>query len=86
MIANAGDANKTKFIIRLVIGAWSISTFILTDIYNNLLISYATSPNPQPLLNSIYDLVDHPEIHVGVDAGFEYYVDPKVSYKSFQII
>ncbi len=78
ILARPGDSNNTKLIIRLVAGAWCVATFVLTNIYSNLLISYVTSPNPKPMLSSINDLANRPEIHVAVDTGYEYYIDPIV--------
>ena len=77
-LARPGDSNKTKLLIRLVAGAWCVATFVMTNIYSNLLISYVTSPNPKPVLSSINDLANRPEIHVAVDTGYEYYIDPIV--------
>ena len=48
--------------IILIAGAWVLATFVLQNYYYTLLISYVTSPNPQPLIKSIYDLRYRPEL------------------------
>ena len=50
--------------IRIMIGCWALATFVLANYYTTLIISYTTAPNPQPMIKSIYDLRNRPDIRV----------------------
>lgn len=51
----------------LICGVWSIAAFVLINAYNSTFISYLTLPNQKPLIDSIYDLRDRPDIHLVTD-------------------
>lgn len=53
-----GWISNRRLSTRIVIGSWSIAAFILGLMYNTELTSFITAPNPQPLINTIYDLRD----------------------------
>lgn len=66
--ATAGQFLKLKTSsILLVAGSWSLAALILTNYYNTLLISYVSAPNPKPLIKSIRDLRDRPDIFLVTD-------------------
>lgn len=74
-----GDASGNKsFMIHLLAGTWCIATFFLTNLYSLDLTAYVTAPNPQPLLESIYDLPNHPGIQTVMNDGVGFFVDPSV--------
>lgn len=48
-----------------VVGAvWCIATLVLVNAYNSTLISYVALPNQKPLINSIYDLRNRPDVNL----------------------
>jgi hypothetical protein len=53
----------------MVAAVWCLAALVLVNGYNSLLISYVTSPNAEPLIQSIKDLGHTSDIHVVVDAG-----------------
>ena len=55
---------------RLVAGAWCVTTFVLMQAYTSTLFMYIVTPSTDPLLvNSVYDVVNKPQIHLVVEAG-----------------
>ena len=66
MVAGPGYSSKHKHILVycMLAGTWCIATFFLTTIYGVDLVAHVTAPNPKPLLGSIYDMLEHPEIQV----------------------
>ncbi|EFX79069.1 hypothetical protein DAPPUDRAFT_245402 [Daphnia pulex] len=57
-----------RLFIRLIAITWCLAAFVLVSSYNSLLISYVTSPNAQPLINSMADLPNS-SVEIVVDAG-----------------
>ena len=55
--------------VRIVVGLWGLSVFVLHNYYTGDLTSFITAPNPQPLIKSIYELNDRPDILVVTDSG-----------------
>ncbi len=55
--------------IRIVVGLWGLSVFVLHNYYTGDLTSFITAPNPQPLIKSIYELNNRPDILVVTDSG-----------------
>ena len=51
----------------IILGSWSLSTFVLMNFYTTLLISDVTAPEPKPLIRSIRDLVDRDDVHLVTD-------------------
>ena len=54
----AGFRAPKKFNMRLIGGAWCLAALILTNYYSSALISFITSANPQPLVNSAEELAN----------------------------
>ncbi|KAK4013130.1 hypothetical protein OUZ56_025370 [Daphnia magna] len=48
-------------------GAWCIATFVIVNAYNSTLISHVTLPKKEPLIKSIYDLRNRPDVHLVTD-------------------
>ena len=55
--------------IRLVASAWCLASFILGTYYSADLISYITVPTITPLIKSIRDLPERPDVHLVIDKG-----------------
>ena len=51
----------------MVLGGWCLAVFILVNVYDSLLTSYITAPNPRPLIKSIYEIRTRPELRVVVN-------------------
>lgn len=62
-----GHGFSQRLTIRIVIASWSLTALVLINSYNSLLTSFITAPNPQPLIKSIYELRDRPDIRLVTD-------------------
>lgn len=62
--AISGHSFSHKVSIRLVSGVWFISAFVLVNYYTSLLIAYVAAPHHNPLIKSIYELRNRPEIYL----------------------
>ena len=58
-----------KLAVRFLAGAWCLTCFVLVTAYSSVLISFVTSPNYKPLVNSIYDLPKDTRIKMTVNKG-----------------
>ena len=61
-----GTVNQRKsLVIRLMVGAWVLSCFVLITAYSSVLISFVTAPdNLKPIIDSFEDLPKNPKIHI----------------------
>jgi len=62
-----GYGFSQRLTIRIVIASWSLTALVLINSYNSLLTSFITAPNPKPLIKSIYELRDRPDIRLVTD-------------------
>lgn len=46
---------------------WCLAAFVLSQAYNSTLITYVIAPNENPLINSVLDIVNNPNIHLLVE-------------------
>ena len=53
-----------RLAIRIVIATWSLGALLLINYYNSLCISFLTIPIKKPLIQSIEELQNHPEIRL----------------------
>ncbi len=65
----AGRSFSTSIPILILTGVWEFTSFLLSNYYTTLLISYVTAPNPQPMIKSIYELQNRPDLRVVIDKG-----------------
>ena len=63
----AGARLDRKLAVRLSTGTFLIGMFILTSYYINLMTSFMTAPNPQPLIKSVNDLANRSDLHLVTD-------------------
>lgn len=57
--------------VRLVIGAWCLTTFVLLNVYNGVLTSYMTATRQaRPIINSIEDVAYDPSIKLVLEKGW----------------
>ena len=70
-LANCAIGNNRQLVIRLLVGAWCLTCFVLITAYSSVLISFLTAPDTyKPIINSINELPKKPFIRVTVDKGF----------------
>lgn len=62
-------SSKSYWLTRIVAAAWCLGSFVIFNSYNTTLISYVTAPLKDPLVKTIYDVKDKPEVKVIVDRG-----------------
>jgi hypothetical protein len=62
MIGGPCTSNRLPF--RLVAGVWTLAAFIFVQAYTSTLFTYVVAPVNHPLINSLYDIADNPEIHL----------------------
>ena len=67
---SGGQCVSKRLTIRLVVGAWCLVALFLGQAYNTTLITYVIAHNGQPLISSIHDIVNNPNIHVLVEKGW----------------
>ena len=63
---------RKSLVIRVMTGAWCLSCFVLITAYCSVLVSFLTQPDKlnKPIIDSIEDLIKHPEIRVTVKKGW----------------
>lgn len=59
--------NNQKLVNQIVLGTWCLATVVLSIYYTTLMTSFTTAPNAQPLIRSIHELRDRPEIRFVTD-------------------
>lgn len=66
----AGVLPSKKIPVLFIIGTWCMAVFILSNIYTSLVTSFILAPNPQPLIKSIYELQQRPEVRLVSDYNY----------------
>ena len=65
-----GFCKKNNLSIRFVMGAWCVTAFVFVQAYTSTLFTYIVTPNFTPLLvNSVYDVINKPEINLVIVGG-----------------
>ncbi|EFX82128.1 hypothetical protein DAPPUDRAFT_241227 [Daphnia pulex] len=62
MVGGPCTSNRLPF--RLVAGVWTLAAFIFVQAYTSTLFTYVVAPVNHPLIDSLYDIADNPEIHL----------------------
>ena len=62
-----GVCYPTLLRIRLIAAAWCLAAFFVVNAYNTTLISFISSPNLQPVIDSIYEIQKKPELRMVLD-------------------
>jgi hypothetical protein len=63
------DCGSKNRVTIFVAGLWAVLCFVLANSYRSRLISFLTSSSQEPLLDSIYDLPNKPNVHLVVEEG-----------------
>jgi len=58
--------------ILIVAGVWGLAILLLSNYYTTLLISYVAAPNPQPIIRSIYELRNRPDLRLVTDKNINF--------------
>nr|CAH0104494.1 unnamed protein product [Daphnia galeata] len=69
LLAQGEQCTSKRLPIRLVAGVWCVASFIFVQAYNSTLFTYVVTPVRHPLINSIYDIFENPEINLLVRTG-----------------
>ena len=56
--------------IRLAAVTWCLASFVLGGVYTGVVISFVTSPNYKPLVESIHDIARKSDVRLTVEATF----------------
>ncbi|KAI9553543.1 hypothetical protein GHT06_021461 [Daphnia sinensis] len=70
LLSQGGSCIRKHLPSRLVAGAWSLATFVFVQAYTSTLFTYIVTPSTEPLLvESVYDVVNKPHIHLVIESG-----------------
>ncbi len=83
LLNSGGPIISKRLPIRLVAGIWCLAAFVLSQAYNSTLITYVIAPNNPPLINSVLDIVNNPNIHLVVEKNMG--LDVVISVRTFKI-
>lgn len=61
---------RKNLALRLGAAAWCLGSFVLIQAYSSTLISFITTPNRKPIVNSIYDIPNVPGLKITVFKNF----------------
>ncbi|XP_046648429.1 glutamate receptor ionotropic, kainate 5-like [Daphnia pulicaria] len=71
LLSQGGPCMSKRLPYRLVAGVWTLAAFIFVQAYTSTLFTYVVTPISEPLINSVYDVVDNPDIKLIVrETGF----------------
>lgn len=70
LLAQGGTSRDQKLTIRFLAGAWCTACFVLVTAYSSVLISFVTSPNYKPMIQSLYDIPKNPKVKITVNRGW----------------
>jgi hypothetical protein len=78
-----GQCTSKRLAFRLVAGVWCLAAFIFVQAYTSILFTYVLAPVNQPLINSVYDIVEHDDIQLLIRKGSTLNLFISVSFCSF---
>jgi hypothetical protein len=64
-----GHCRSNRLSYRFVAGVWCLAAFIFVQAYTSILFTYIVTPINQPLIKSVYDIVEHNDIQFLVRKG-----------------
>ncbi|KZS12141.1 Uncharacterized protein APZ42_022949 [Daphnia magna] len=67
LLSQGGPVISQRKAIRVLAAIWCLAAFVLSQAYNSTLITYVIAPNENPLINSVLDIVNNPNIHLLVE-------------------
>ncbi|XP_046449177.1 glutamate receptor ionotropic, kainate 2-like [Daphnia pulex] len=66
LLSQGGPCPSKRLPYRLVAGVWILAAFFFVQAYTSTLFTYVVTPINQPLINSIYDLINSNDINLYV--------------------
>ena len=69
LMLTGGLCSSKRLPLRLVAGVWCLAAFIFVQSYTSILFTYVVAPVNQPLINSVYDIVDRNDIQLLIRKG-----------------
>ena len=57
-------------VVRIIAAAWALLCFVIVHCYQTTLISFLTTPDWKPVIQTIYDLPNVPGLKITVDKGY----------------
>ncbi|XP_046640837.1 ionotropic receptor 93a-like isoform X2 [Daphnia pulicaria] len=64
LLSQGGPCPSKHLSFRLVAGVWCLAAFIFVQAYTSILFTYIVTPVNHPLINSVYDIVEHSDIQL----------------------
>ncbi|XP_046449208.1 ionotropic receptor 93a-like [Daphnia pulex] len=64
LMSQSGPCTSKRLSFRLVAGVWTLAAFIFVQAYNSILFTYVVSPVNQPLINSVYDIIERNDVQL----------------------
>nr|CAH0101813.1 unnamed protein product [Daphnia galeata] len=64
LLSQGGPCSSNLLPFRLVAGVWTLAAFIFVQAYTSTLFTYVVAPVNPPLINSIYDIAESPDINL----------------------
>ena len=64
------SCRDARLAIRLVASSWALLSFVVVMSYSSTLISYVSSPNRNPIIESVEDIPKVPGLQIVVDKGY----------------
>ncbi|EFX82160.1 hypothetical protein DAPPUDRAFT_316758 [Daphnia pulex] len=66
LLSQGGPCTSKRLPYRLVAGVWTLAAFIFVQAYTSTLFTYVVTPVNKPLINTINDIAEHPDINLMV--------------------
>ncbi|EFX82390.1 hypothetical protein DAPPUDRAFT_316803 [Daphnia pulex] len=71
LLSQGGPCRSKRLPYRLVAGVWTLAAFIFVQAYTSTLFTYVVTPISEPLIDSVYDVVNNGDINLLVrETGF----------------
>nr|CAH0101820.1 unnamed protein product [Daphnia galeata] len=69
LFSQGGPCSSRRLAFRIVAGVWCLAAFIFVQSYTSILFTYIMTPVNQPLINSVYDLVERSDVQFLIRKG-----------------
>ena len=63
MITGAFSTSSTKWKLRVAVGAWVLTVFVLVTAYSSVLISFILTPQFNPLIKTVKELAERNDLN-----------------------
>ncbi|EFX82354.1 hypothetical protein DAPPUDRAFT_241432 [Daphnia pulex] len=69
LLSQGGSCPSKRLPYRLVAGVWTLAAFFFVQAYTSTLFTYVVTPIHQPLINSVYDIIENKDVNVFIRGG-----------------